>query len=210
VQNLKHCAAQKECGHAANILVSGYRREKGKVHRYGMPSSRRQLADAQLTFDIHRAKNMMEITWILIANGERARCFERHASSHALTELADFVHPHTSLVGLSGGGDMTGAAGKGHGRTGHAGTQFEPRTEARAKEREGFARQLADYLNGAVATRKCSRLVVIASAPMLGELKPCLNHAAQKALASCVTSDLTHYVGADLKERVDHALRLPD
>jgi protein required for attachment to host cells len=153
---------------------------------------------------------MMEITWIMIANGERARCFERHATSHALTELADFVCPHTSLVGLANGGDMTGAAGKGHGRTGHAGTQFEPRTEARAKEREGFAHQLASYLNDGVAAHKCNRMVLIASAPMSGEIKPYLNQAAQKALASSVISDLTRYVGADLKERVDHALRLPD
>jgi protein required for attachment to host cells len=153
---------------------------------------------------------MMEVTWILIANGERARCFERHAASHALTELADFVCPHTSMAGLAGGGDLTGAAGKGHGRTGHAGTQFEPRTEARAKSRESFAGQLANYLNDGVAAHKCTRLAVIASAPMLGELKPCLNPAAQKALANCVTSDLTRYVGAELKERVDRALRLPD
>ena len=65
----------------------------------------------------------MAKTWILIANAERARCFERHAADHSLTELMDFVHPHSSLNGQAGGGDLTGAAGKGHGRTGHAGTQ---------------------------------------------------------------------------------------
>ena len=84
----------------------------------------------------------MEKTWVLIANAERARCFERHATDHALTELIDFVHPHASLIGKAGGSDLTGAAGKGHGRTGHAGTQFEPRTEAHAKERASFARQI--------------------------------------------------------------------
>ncbi len=35
----------------------------------------------------------MEKTWILIANAERARCFERHAMDHSLTELADFCIP---------------------------------------------------------------------------------------------------------------------
>lgn len=75
----------------------------------------------------------MEKTWVLLANGERARCFERQAADHSLTELNDFVYPHASLSGLAGGGDLTGAAGKGHGRTGHAGTQFEPRTEAQDK-----------------------------------------------------------------------------
>lgn len=152
----------------------------------------------------------MEKTWILIANSERARCFERDATDHALTELADFVHPKTNVISAASGGDLTGAAGKGHGRTGHAGTQFEPQTEADDKERASFARELADYLNTEVAGQRCHKLVLIASSPMLGELKPCLSSATAKALQSCVASDLTTYRGPELKERVDHALRLPD
>ena len=149
-------------------------------------------------------------TWILISDSGHARCFEQQATDRALIELADFVHPHKSLVAEAAGGDLTGAAGKGHGRTGHAGTQFEPRTEAHAKERGIFARQLADYLNLGVAEQRCKALVLIATSPMLGELRPCLSTAADKALRRCVVSDLTHYTGPELKERVDHALQLPD
>ncbi|HEX5697973.1 MAG TPA: host attachment protein [Rhodoferax sp.] len=150
----------------------------------------------------------MEKSWILIANGERARCFER-APDHSLTELSDFVHPHASLAGAAGGGDLTGAAGKGHGRTGHAGTQFEPRTEAQDKARAGFAKELADYLNDAVATQRCSALVLIASSQMLGEIKPLLSQAASKTLTRSVASDLTQFTGPELKKHVDHALTLP-
>ena len=152
----------------------------------------------------------MEKTWILITNSERARCFERHASDHSLTELTDFVFPRASLAGEAGGGDLTGAAGKGHGRTGHAGTQFEPRTEAQDKARNSFARQLADYLNDAIAKQRYHSLVLIANSPMLGELKTCLNHAAQKALKRSVVSDLTQFTGLELKKSVDRALALPD
>jgi protein required for attachment to host cells len=149
-------------------------------------------------------------TWILIADARRARCFERHGTDHALSELVDFVHPQTSLGGAASEGDLTGEAGKGHGRTGHAGTQFEPHTVARAKERASFARQLAAYLNEAVAEQRCTGLVLIAPSPMLGELRPCLSNAAEKALKRCVASDLTHYQGPELKQRVDDALQLPD
>jgi len=152
----------------------------------------------------------MQKTWVLIANAERARCFERHATDHSLTELTDFVHPHSSLTGEAGGGDLTGAAGKGHGRTGHAGTQFEPRTDAHSKERGSFARQLADYLNEGVAAQRCNALVLIATSPMMGELRPCLSSAAEKLVRSSVTSDLTLYQGPELKERVDRALQRPD
>jgi protein required for attachment to host cells len=143
----------------------------------------------------------MKKTWILIADAHRARCFERHVSDHSLHELADFVHPKTNLVS---------AADKGHGRTGHAGTQFEPQTEVNAKERNHYARQLADYLNEAVAGQRCTELVVIATSPMMGEIKHYLSQAAENVLKRCITSDLTHYTGPELKKRVDHALELPN
>ena len=152
----------------------------------------------------------MNKTWILVANSHRARCFERHAVDHALTELADFVYPKYQPSNDPSAGDLTGAAGKGHGRTGHAGTQFEPKTEDQAKERARFARNLADYINEGVTGQRCNGIVLIASSPMLGELKPLLSSAAGKALRTCIASDLTHYQGPELKQRIDHALRLPD
>ena len=152
----------------------------------------------------------MEKTWILIANAERASCYEGHAPDRILTKLADFTHPHTALSAKTGEGDLTGAAGKGHGRTAHAGTQFEPHTEAHAKERAIFARQIADYIDEAVDTRRCTSLVLIASSPMLGELRSCLSEAASKRVSHSAVKDLTHYEGRELERRVDEALQWPD
>jgi protein required for attachment to host cells len=149
-------------------------------------------------------------TYVLVSDAHRARCFERHAPTHNLTELAGFIHPHESLTGASAGGDLTGAAGKGHGRTGHAGTQFEPHTEVDDKERAAFARTLADYINEAVQQQRCQDVILIASAPMLGELHRHLSSAANKAVVRRVSADLTHYEGSELKKRVDRALELPD
>ena len=151
----------------------------------------------------------MKKTWILVANATRARVLERRAADHALIELADFVHPAKTLEAEAAGGDMTGAAGKGHGRTGHAGTQFEPHIEAKDKARATFARQLADYLNHGVMAQHCQELMLIASSPMLGDLKPLLSSAAERVLQRSVTSDLTRYQHAELRERVELALQLP-
>ena len=151
----------------------------------------------------------MEKTWILIADAHRARCFERRPSDQSLTELADFVHSTTRISSEPKGSDISGAAGKGHGRTGHAGTQFEPHTDAHAKERASFARELAAYLNDGVATQRCNAIVLIATSPMLGELRPILNSAAAKVLRRSVAADLTHYTGPELKERVTEFL-LPE
>jgi protein required for attachment to host cells len=151
----------------------------------------------------------MDKTWILISDAHRARCLLRHATRHALAEVAGFTSAQTSLADLAAGGDLTGAAGKGHGRTGHAGTQFEPRTESHAKARREFAQRLADFLNRGVAEQRCDALVLIATGPMLGDLKPSLSPAAAKVLKRSITADLTHYDGPELKSRVDQALQPP-
>ena len=152
----------------------------------------------------------MDKTWVVIADAQRARCFERHGAHHPMTELAGFVHPHPSLIGLAEGGDLTGAAGKGHGNTGHAGTQFEPHTDAHAKARARFANELAVFINKGVSTQQCNSLVLIAPGPMLGEIKPFLSPAAHSILTRSVVSDLTHYTGLELARRVGLALALPD
>jgi len=151
----------------------------------------------------------MKKTWILIANASRARLLERRSADHALIELADFVYPAKNLIDEAAGGDLTGAAGKGHGRTGHAGTQFEPHTEVKDKARANFARQLADYLNQGVTEQRCEALLLIASSPMLGEIKPLLSSAASSILERAVAGDLTRYQHAELQERVERALQLP-
>lgn len=151
----------------------------------------------------------MDKSWILITDAHRARCFTRTAANHSLHEIADFVHPKVSLASVANGGDMTGAAGKGHGRTGHAGTQFEPHTEVEDKERNSFARELANYLNTSINDHRYDTLVIIASSPMLGELKPHLSHDTAKALKRCIASDLTHFTGPELVKHIDLALQPP-
>ena len=144
----------------------------------------------------------MDKTWILISDARHARCFARQSADHSLIEQADFLYPYADT------GEPVGT--KGHGRTGHAGTQFEPHTEVHAKGRHSFGKQLADYLNEGVSGKLCDSLVLIATGPMLGEIKPCLSEAADKVLRRCVASDLTHYTGPELQARVDRALQAPD
>lgn len=152
----------------------------------------------------------MTRTWVLIADSHRARVFERQASQHALIELADFVYPSTHAMGE--GHDGNGGAGsaersKGHGRTGHAGTQFEPQTDQHSKDRRVFSQLLAAHLNNGVASQQCNALVLIAPGPMLGELRPRLSPSAGNALRHTVVSDMTHFEGRELEERVDKVLQ---
>ena len=149
----------------------------------------------------------MTRTWVLIADSHRARVFERQASQHALIELADFVYPSTHAMGNGQDKPIDGDRSKGHGRTGHAGTQFEPQTDLPTKDRRVFSQLLAAHLNDGVASQQCNALVLIAPGPMLGELRPRLSVSAGHALRHTVVSDMTHFEGQELEERVDKVLQ---
>lgn len=152
----------------------------------------------------------MKKTWILIANSQRARCLERDDLHHELTELADFVQPVSPIAGQTSRAELIGGSGKGHGRTGHAGTQFELRAAPQEKARSSFAHELADHLAEAVASQRCTSVAIIASNPMLGEIRHFLSPKVVKVLKRSVASDLTALVGPELKKGIDRALALPD
>lgn len=150
----------------------------------------------------------MANTWILVSNAHRARCFEYDKSKLKFNELADFACPQARIVREHDRLAQPGSDRKGHGRTAHAGTQLEPRMTNIAKERSHFARELAEFLNKGVADKNCGRLALIASDRMLGEIRPCLSSAADRALGTCVAGDFTRYQGKDLSQRLQQALHL--
>lgn len=147
--------------------------------------------------------------WVLVSDTRHARFFSLEGGDRRLVELADFVYPVAHRSTTDTGGTHKADLTKGHGRTGHAGTQFEPETDLHAKARDSFARQLAEYVNGAVSERLCDSIALIATGPMLAAIKEQLSPSASRMLRQCVASDLNHYTGRELQTRIQEALRLP-
>jgi len=151
----------------------------------------------------------MQKTCVLIANAQRARYYERQLPDHTLTELADFVHPVSTVTQRTHQlhtNHTTEEIGKGHGRTAHAGTQFEPHTETKDKERRSFARTLADYVNTEVTEKHCTSLVLIATAPMLGDMQPLLSYETLKIMRKKIEKDLLQFNGVELIHHIDNAI----
>ncbi len=152
------------------------------------------------------AKHCMKKTHYLVANSQHARYFERHPPNHNLTEITDFVHPLSTLTQRTHQAHTSHVneeVGKGHGRTAHAGTQFEPRHEVIDKERHVFAQQLAQFVNTEVYQQRCRDLVLVASAPMLGELTPLLSPGVHKVLRQKIAKDYSHLRGRDLESHIE-------
>ena len=141
------------------------------------------------------------LDWVLVANGSRARCFERDSENNALREIADFVHPEGRLKRQAIESDRPG-----HALKGAASTQFEPRTDPHAKELARFADELVAQLDEAALSHRFNHLALIASNPLLGELRSRLGAAARERLGASVALDLTAYADRELEHRVAHAL----
>ena len=139
--------------------------------------------------------------WVLVANGARARCFERDPESSHLRELAGFVHEQSRIKPSQLGDDRPG-----HAMKGGASTQFEAHTEVHEKHRAQFARELAAYLDEAALAHRYDKLALIASTPFLGDLRAQLGDASRRCLITSQALDLTEVTGHELEQRVTSAM----
>ena len=136
------------------------------------------------------------------------RVCERHEGEpdDGLHDLMDFVHTQSRQKGHQLGFDQPGHVERGMGAGTRGGTDLSPRSDPRHKEHEHFAREIAQYLDKAVSSRRCERIVLIASDPFLGEVKAQLGPATARAVWAC-DADRRH--GTE-RARVGAAGRCPD
>lgn len=144
----------------------------------------------------------MKPTWIVIADGSRARLFEQTQAVEQWRELRAWVNPAARLRTESLAFDQLGRASKGH----LGATSYEPRTSPRQREHRRFAHELARHLDLGVRSGQCDSLVLIASNALLGELRQALPAQAAKRVHWSAPVDLTAFSGRELQARFE-ALR---
>ncbi|HJV59767.1 MAG TPA: host attachment protein [Albitalea sp.] len=141
----------------------------------------------------------MKRQWIVVANASHARLFSRESSTDPLQPVATLEHPQSRLKGSELGGDRPG-----HEATDNSpgGNRFEPRTDARRKEHQHFAQEIAERLQAGLAAKAFDSLLLFASSPFLGELKAQLGEALDKRVQLAVDSDLSALGTSELEQRL--------
>lgn len=142
--------------------------------------------------------------WIVVANGARARILEEPDMGVGVppryVHVVDLVHPESRQKGSELASDAPGrVTGSGHGL---GSGKFVPRTDPREKERDRFALDVARWLDDGVADGRCAGIVLVASNPLLGELKSHLGHQARKAVLRTLAADYTSLGDAELAARL--------
>ncbi|MGH6893353.1 MAG: host attachment protein [Dongiaceae bacterium] len=144
------------------------------------------------------------VTYVLVADGARARIYANHGVGKGLqpvsgaTHKAD-LHHHDREI-------LTDKPGRSHNSVGHARSAMEPQTEWHRFEKHKFAREMAKVLDAAAASKSFDRLILVAPPATLGDLRTELGDATRKLVTAELPKDLTRHAEKELPQHLDAVL----
>jgi protein required for attachment to host cells len=142
-------------------------------------------------------------TWILVADGARARFLKNLGPGKGLeaaldSELQQHLPPNREIV--------TDKPGRGSGPAGGGRHALAPRTDWHTFEKARFAHEVAGVLDKARAADRFDRLVLVAPPKVLGWLRQELPKATYEKVTGEIAKDLTHAEDADLREQLGEVM----
>jgi protein required for attachment to host cells len=158
------------------------------------------------------------ITWILVADARNAQVYTRQKVEKHIPLAGNARHEHFEEIisheplpvsGMKWKAEPASEYEKGRnaGRVfesaGHTRHTGEPHMNVHDEIRIHFARTIAAELNHTREEKAYDRLVLIAPAKMLGEIKKYLNDKVLKRIVAEMPKDLTHYEGHALAAHLD-------
>lgn len=144
-------------------------------------------------------------TWVLVADGARARVLENTGSGAGLAAALDFDFAASHAPSRDFGADKPGRVVGGGVGSHHA---FEPKVDWHTFEKHLFAKELAAALAGALDKKAFDDLVLVAPPKALGELRLALSDAVKSRITGEVGKDLTHVEIHDLGAHLGDVVRL--
>jgi protein required for attachment to host cells len=142
-------------------------------------------------------------TWILVADGGRARILEttgKRRGMHVVTgSESHFENPPSRELGR----DAPGRVYESYGSVRHA---VEPRHDPHSALEALFASQLAAMLADYSARESFDRLVVVAPATMLGNLRKMIKPQVREKIVAEIDKDLTQVPTNEIASHVEHVI----
>ena len=134
-------------------------------------------------------------TWVLIADGARARILENTGPGLGLTAVAGmtFDGDHAASHDL-----VTEREGRGHSSTGAGRYAVASRADPHRALKTKFAQQLADVLASGLERKAYDHLIVAASPVTLGDLRAAMPDGVRARITGEVAHDLTKIPNCDV------------
>jgi protein required for attachment to host cells len=141
-------------------------------------------------------------TWVLVADGSRARIVENLGPGKGLREVEGMAFhsdlpPNREILS-----DRPGRSFESSSATRHALDGSDPRRLMK----HAFARQLAETLDDAIGESRCDRCVLVAPPEMMGELRREISQRVRERLRGELVLDLTKVADDRLAEHLGEVL----
>jgi protein required for attachment to host cells len=144
------------------------------------------------------------VTYVLVADGARARLYANHGVGKGLqpvsgaTHKAD-LHHHDREI-------LTDKPGRSFSSVGEGRSALESQTEWHRFEKHKFAREMAKVLDAAAATKSFDRLILVAPPATLGDLRMELGDATRRMVTAELPKDLTRHAEQELPQHLSTVL----
>lgn len=143
------------------------------------------------------------VTWVVVADGARARVFVNDGVGKGVRELEDrsFVGARRQNQDIQA--DKPGRTFDSAGQGRHS---MEPRTDPRQHEEREFLRDVVDWLTTHAQKNEFERLVLIAAPRALGDMRSLLPKVVQNKVIGEIAKDLTRAGAADIERQLGKVL----
>ena len=138
-------------------------------------------------------------TWVLIADAARARVYEMRGKGKGLTAVEDMALDAELAPSREIGTDRPGRAFNSVGSLRHA---MESPTDPNREQKRRFARRIAEAVEERQAAGSFDRLVVVAPAVTMGDLRAALPDRVKASVTAEVVADLTNTPVNELPARL--------
>jgi protein required for attachment to host cells len=145
------------------------------------------------------------VTWIVVADGARARAFENRGPGKGLVPISGFNLDEPHLRDRDIEADKPGRA---YSSVGYGRSAMEPPTDPSDYREAIFARKLAGMLRARFENGAFDRLILAADPTALGNLREALNAELDKTIMAELPKDLTKVPLNDLPKHFDGMLAI--
>ena len=136
-------------------------------------------------------------TWILIADGARARILQNDGPGKGLHEIpgGTFHGNHAATHDI-----MSDRTGRSYSSVGPGRSAIEAHSDPHRELKKQFAHQLADALADGLQRKAYDRLVIVAAPSALGDLRAALSDQVRAKVTGELAKDLTKTPDGDVAE----------